>query len=697
MPYDLRPITITPGVASTQDFTPQSVNQWTYTDKTRFVDGFPEKIGGWKFLSLSGNFAINGVIRIIFSYALGNVTYYTLGTNTNVYSINGNTLFNATPMDADDDTLTNVLGTYYSTLGQDPFEAIYGLTTVTVTDAGHPFLDGDQVLFSGSSAVEGISAGALNTSFAITYVDGDHYSIQVASAATGTGNGGGLSVKRASRVVSVQQANTYANGDNITVSALASDVGGIPKADIEGIRVVQGVTPTAYNIIADAFATSSASAAGGSITIAHQIPAGPANSTVGVGYGLGLYGVGLYGVAGSATTPTLPRIWSMDRFGNLVIMTPGTQTGLYSWDSTVGTLPVLVTNAPTEINYTFVSDNIAVTLGASDTPNRIQWSDQGNLTVWAETAQNQAGQDDIEGAAPFLSHAPMQGYNLLFTNTQVYTFRYIGLPLIWQTQRIEVGKGLIAQNARIVVNGVCYWMGNHNWYWYNGGNIDILPSNSTNQSTIRKYIFNNLNWSEISKIFCWYNADFNEICWHVPTGDSTDPNTIARFNILDRTWCMDTADRTAAEYPAVQGIWPYLADTDNNILQYENGYDDNLDSLPFICYGPYFSTGSNRIVNLGGVFPDNIVSFGNITVGLNTKRYPSQILGSVGSVNYDIQAPGGFSDGFDSGFQVGNGTLNITYRRNCRYWQYAVSGDVLGQYWRAGQWMELYLLTKGWR
>lgn len=697
MPYDLRPITITPGVASTQDFTPQSTNQWTFSDKVRYVDGFPEKIGGWTVLPLTSNFTIMGAVRMVFSYALGNVTYYLLGSNSHLYSVTDNSLYNATPLDTADDTLNNVLGTYYGPLGTDPFDAVFGLTTITVTDPAHPLLNGQAVKFTGSSNVQGIPSAQINTTLNITYIDPDHYSITVTTPATGTGSGGGVGVVRATRVVSVIQANDYANGDNVGISALSASVGGIPQASINGNRIVQGVTSSGYNIVVDAFATSNASAAGGNVTIAHQIPAGPANSSVGSGYGLGLYGVGLYGVAATSSTPTLPRIWSADRFGNLIITTPGTQTGLYSWASTTSTLPVLVTNAPTAINYVFSSDNIAITLGASDTPNRIKWSDQGNLTVWSATAQNQAGEDDIEGAAKFISHAPMQGFNLLFTNTQVYSFRYIGSPFIWQTQLIEAGKGLIAQNARIVVNGICYWMGNHNFYWYNGGNIDILPSNTTNESTIRKYVFNNLNWANASKIFCWYNADFNEINWHYPSGTITEPNAIARFNILDRTWCMDTADRTAAEYPAIQQLFPYLVDTDNNILQYENGYDDDIASLPFACYGPYFSTGSSRIVNLGGVYPDNIVSSGTITMGLNFKRYPAQIAASVGSLIANINSPGGFSSGFDSGFQVGNGTLNLTYRKNCRYWQYAVTGDQPSQFWRAGQWQELWLLTKGWR
>lgn len=696
MSYDLRPITIKAGVASTTDFTPQSTQHWTYTDKVRFVDEYPEKIGGWLTLPLSGIYSILGTVRTIFSYTLGNVIYYTIGTNSNVYSITNNTLFNATSMDAATDTYNNILGTLYGLLTNDPLFTVAGTNTVTVTDVAHPFFTGDSVLLSGAAGFGGIPAGDFNTSQLVTYIDADHYSFNTPTVATVTLPGGGAVVNRTSRLVTVQQANDYQMGQNVTISALGAPVGGIPVADIEGIRVVRNVTATSYNILADAFASSSATAAGGAITIAHEIPAGPVNSTVGSGYGMGLYGVGLYGTALSSTTPTLPRIWSMDRFGLLAIMTPGTQTGLYQWDSTTATLPALVVNAPTAVNYAFSSDNIAVVLGADGTPQRVQWSDLGGLTIWTATAQNQAGLQDLEGAAQLISHAAMPGFNLLFTGTQVYTMRYIGPPFVWQFALLDTGHGLIAQNARIVVNGVAFWMGNGNWYMYSGGNVTVIPSNSTTESTIRKYIFNNLNSANISKIFCWYNPSFDEIWWHVPTGSSTEPNTVARFNIREQTWCMDTADRTAGEYPNVQnqGNVPYLAGSNSTIYQHEIGYDDDGEALAFSCYGPYFSTTSTRIVNLGGLFPDNIVTGGLISVGINTKRYPSQIAGSVA---YDINSLGGFDSGFDSGFQTGNGTLNLTYRKNCRYWQYGIFGNVQGQFWRAGQWQELYMLTRGTR
>lgn len=696
MPYDLKTITVTPGVAPDTDFTPQSTPHYVLADKIRFIDGFPQKIGGWEQLVVSSAFPVNGCCRAIYSYILRNVTYYLVGTHTNLYQIQGNRVFNATPVVAIATTLVDPLSTVYGNLTNDPFMAIEGVPQVQVYDPGHPFLEGDLITLSGATGFAGISAGEINTTVSIGLVTEDSYSFSVSTTPTSSANGGGGSVIRASRIMHVAQpATDYVDGDNIVIDSVASSVDGISPAEIEGIRVVRNVDDLGYDIEVDAVATSSATG-GGNVDIREEIPAGQLNSTSGSGYGMGLYGTGLYGVSRISSTPTPPTIWSFDRFGDLVVMTQGNQTGLYSWTSSTNTLPELVTNAPTEINYTFVSDNICVTLGASDTPNRIQWSDQGNLTVWSPTAQNQAGQDDIEGAGQFISHAPLRGWNLLFTQTGVYTFRYINKPYVWETKLLDPARGLIAQNARIVVNGIAYWMGVDNFYMYRGANVEVMPSNTVDRSTLKNYVFNDINGGQVTKIFAWYNSRFNEIQFHYPSNSSTECDRIARFNILDNTWVMDTIDRTAAEYPSPLTQYPLLSmygsllvggfddgyddgysrgvpgDIQTIMYQHEKGTDDDGVAMPFFLDTPFFTTGSASTVVLGGVYQDNTLTNGSLDWTINTKLYPNQ---TADTVTYAIP--------FDS--------QNLIYRRRGRYWQYRISGATLGQYWRAGVWQEKYL------
>src|SRR5690606_37738252 len=70
----------------------------------------------------------------------------------------------------------------------DPFATTDTETTVTVTDASHGGVTGGAVVFSGASAVGGIT---LDGEYVMTVIDGDTYTVESADPATSTTTGGG--------------------------------------------------------------------------------------------------------------------------------------------------------------------------------------------------------------------------------------------------------------------------------------------------------------------------------------------------------------------------------------------------------------------------------------------------------------------------------------------------------------------------
>lgn len=668
MPYINQPLQVTEGIQSTEDFTPQSTPHYVEGDKVRFVDGFPEKIGGWDSLSFPPPRVINGVSRLTYSFIFDNNINYLIGTHTNLYHILSSRLTNITPLKTTSVSLNNAFSTIYGSLSTDPFTSTSGSPTLVVTDTGHDLVNGDIINISGATAFDGIPAGELNASHVVGDVTTNTYEITVTTSATSSSSGGGASVIRSTRLISVSLTDHgYLSGDNVRIANTTSAVGGITAAQIDGTYSIRKVTTNSFTVdVLVAFATSSATG-GSTADLFEEIDNGTQDPTSGTGYGLGRYGVGLYGVPKTSLNPTLPTIWSADRFGDLVVTTPGTQTGLYAWDASPANLPTLVANAPTAINYVFVSNEITVTLGANGVGNRIQWSDQGNLTTWSATAENRAGSDDIEGAGDFISHASLRGFNLLFTREQVYSFRYIDRPFIWETRQIDPTRGLIATNARVVVNGVCYWMGRDNFYLYKGGNVEIIPSNTIRQSTVKELVFKNINVGQRSKVFAWYNERFNEVWWHYPSGTSLECDRVVTFNIRTFAWGTHQLDRTSAEYPAILGSFPYLVNQTGTVYRHENGNNDETNPLRFSLKTPFFNAGTQPVA-LGGVHPDSIRN-GNISVTLNTKFYPK---GTISSTTYTL----------------GDTVDKLAYRRRGRYWQYDISGEELDQEWRSGLWIQ---------
>lgn len=146
---------------------------WFDSDKVRFRQGNPEKLGGWERIS-SNTFL--GVCRSLWNWVtLSAQNLIGVGTNLKFYIERGGFYYDVTPIRSTV-TLSN------------PFDTISGLSTVTVNDTAHGCVTGDYVTFSGASTVGGLD---LNNEYSVTVVDANTYTITASSNASSTVTGGG--------------------------------------------------------------------------------------------------------------------------------------------------------------------------------------------------------------------------------------------------------------------------------------------------------------------------------------------------------------------------------------------------------------------------------------------------------------------------------------------------------------------------
>lgn len=158
-------------------------NGWYISDKMRFRQGTPEKIGGWQRISAS---TFLGVCRSLWNWVtLQNFNLIGVGTNLKFYIEKGGAYNDITPIRSS------------STINNNPFATTNLSTTVTVTDTAHGGATGDFVTFSGATAVGGLD---LNNEYQITVLTANTYTITAATAATSTATGGGASVVAAYQV-----------------------------------------------------------------------------------------------------------------------------------------------------------------------------------------------------------------------------------------------------------------------------------------------------------------------------------------------------------------------------------------------------------------------------------------------------------------------------------------------------------------
>jgi hypothetical protein len=153
-------------------------NGWYESDKVRFRQGTPEKIGGWQ--RISGNTFL-GICRSLWNWVtLAGQNLLGVGTSSKFYIENGGAYYDITPIRAEV-TLTNPFATNIATNSG-------GYTTVTVTDSLGGFVNGDYVTFYGGSAVGGVTVSG---EYQITYLTTTTYSISVTGTASSSTTGGG--------------------------------------------------------------------------------------------------------------------------------------------------------------------------------------------------------------------------------------------------------------------------------------------------------------------------------------------------------------------------------------------------------------------------------------------------------------------------------------------------------------------------
>lgn len=669
-------MSIIAGVRPLTEGTALTTQHLIASSKMRSFNGQPSKIGGWESTEFDNSNTIVGAARSMYSTVLNGNTLTTIGTHKRLYALYGTALTNITPLKTISTAAADSLATLYGTLANNPITTVSGSKTLTIADASAGRLRAsDTVTISGAATTNGVPDTDINTAQVVRSVaaDGLSFTIIVSTAASSSGSGGGASVVRATGIIEVSKtAHGLEEGQRVKISGAAT-TGGVTDTliNVEHIIRVTGVDD--FDVMTSGTATSSVSAGGGGSTVYYpQIDAGNINELAGQGYGMGLYGMGLYGTALQSSSAASPaRVWYhvSERFSDIVLTTAGGQTGLYEWDGDTDEAPVLVSGAPTAINYAFVSNNIVVTFGAGDVENRIKTSDQGDRTNWTSSSTNQVFVDDIEGAGRFISHVHLNGVNLIFTRQQTYTFRYIGLPAIWEIKMKDPAIGIISSMARVVVNGIAYWMGENNFYMWRGSNIEIIPSNSSKQTTLLKHVFENINRSQLSKCFAWHNEKYNEIWFHYPSQNSDEPDMVARLCLQDMSWWPDTFDRLCAEYPNITLQYPRLIDSDGVMYQHEFGNDDDGEAMQWSMTTADQIMGKNNAA-LVGVVPDSTQD-GTINVTIQARRFPQ-------SSAYT------FNDDFD----VTSTTERIPCASSGRLWRYTFSGEELDQEFTLGQWFE---------
>jgi hypothetical protein len=402
-----------------------------------------------------------------------------------------------------------------------PF-ALTASTTVTVTDAVHGCVTGDFVTFSGAVDIGGVgtnvTAAVLNQEFQVTVINSNTYTITISVVPNAT--------------------------------AIAGSPGG-----------------------------------GASVVAAYQVNTGSAFAIPLNGWGAGTWGSGAWGIGGTSNTSL--QLWSQKNWGEDLVFGPR-GGGMYYWDASAGVTTRGVdlstvsgaNGVPTKQNLVFVSDinRFVFAFGCNEIgssvldPMLIRWSDQESAVDWTPAATNQAGSLRLSDGSEIVSAIQARQEIVVFTDSAVYSLQYLGAPEVWGAQILGSNISIEGPNAVAIGSGVIYWMGVDKFYAYDG-RVQTLPCD------LRRHVFGDFNQAQAAQVFAGTNEGFNEVWWFYCSANSTTVDRYVVYNYLEKIWYYGNLARTAwldsglLEYPIAA---TYLG----NIVEHENGVDDNATGTP---------------------------------------------------------------------------------------------------------------------
>jgi hypothetical protein len=740
----LQKLALRPGV-NRESTTYANEGGYYASNKIRFRSGQPEKVGGWTADTGLNNSTLKPTTGTLWGVARGmwnwlNLTGYNLlaiGTNLKYYIQNGTNgaFYDVTPLRTT------------TTAGEVTFAATNGSTTITVTDVGHGAQTGDFVTYSGAVSLGGvITATILNAEFQITYVSSNSYTItsSVAANASDVGSGGGATV-------GAYQLTTGQDVYSQNVGWGAGTWGGIIPGTTT--TTVSGGTLSNSNTTVTVTSTTGFTASGNILIDSETIFYGAIGSaTTFTGCVRGLQGNGVGGAVGSGAAATHTngtsvvqstsfigwgspatvgigvqlRLWSQSNFGeDLIFNARG--GALYYWANSasantfnrgqlLGPSASIVTKAgtvttdaycPTVANFVMVSDasRFVIAFGCNDSvasstvqdPLLIYWSNQESFTVWYPAVTNQAGSYRLSHGSQIVTAIQTRQEILVLTDSAIYSMQYLGPPYVWGFQIMGDNISIAGPNAIATANNITYWMGTDKFYMYSG-RVQTLPS------TLRQYVYNDINLTQSYQFMAGTNEGYNEVWWQYCSADSTVIDRYVIYNHLDNIWYYGDWDNYAGnnqgrtawldsalrEYP-MAATYGVAGGSANTLLVYhENGVDDGTvnPSVPIssTLTSSDFDIGDGH--NFGFVWrliPD--LSFDGSSVNLPQASFtvlprtfpgaaygPSNDPDVISTQNYQNQRT----------YAIQQFTQQVYVRIRGRQMAFQVSSDTLGVQWQLG-------------
>jgi hypothetical protein len=664
------------------------------SEKIRFRQGTPEKLGGW--LQISANTFL-GICRSLWSWVtLAAQNLMGVGTNLKFYIQNGGAYYDITPI-RKTSTLSNPFAT--STASNSG-----GNTTVTITDTNHGATNGSYITiyYSGSApTVGGVTVPV--GQYVITYLTANTYSITVSGTASSSTTGGGTVYVSYQTNVGPEYAvplvgwgagawgsGTWGNGGTSTVALQLWNQMNYGQNLLYGPRG----SPLYYwdaNVGYQNNTCTISIASPAVVTLGYALDNGTAVTLTTTGYlptGL-VPGTVYYVINASGVTCNLSAT-----YGGSAINTSGTQTGtqyiaargypLASIGGSDGYAPLYQNTFTVSDASRFILVFGTNAIGSTILdPMLIRWSDQESLTTWYPAVTNQAGDVRLSHGSKIVTTVQSRQEIVVLTDSSVYSLQYLGPPYVWSTQLLGDNISIAGPNAAVIASGITYWMGVDKFYKYDG-RVQTLNCD------LRQYVSENINKNQFDQVLCSTNEGFNEVWWFYCSSGSNTIDKYIIYNYLENVWYYGTMGRTAWLDSGLND-YPIAATYSNNLVWHENGVNDCTDSVTGLAIDSYILSSEFDIDdghNFGFVwrmlpdlkFDGSTATSPQVTMTL----YPMQNSGSGYNSPLSVGGNAYATSTRTSTYPIEAYTGQIYTRVRGRQMAFKIQGNQLGLQWQLG-------------
>ena len=489
--------------------------------------------------------------------------------------------------------------------------------------------------------------------------------------------------------VTTSSAHGATIGDFVTFASLSA-VDGITTDNLNKEHVVASVpTTTTFTVNTGGSASSGGVAGGGSSgTAAFQLNIGLDSTVLGPGWGAGTWGRFTWSSSSGSLAGQTLRLWFADDFGEDLIFNVA-DGQLFYWDATngVGTRAINLADkaganeVPVVARKVLVSevDRHVLCFGANpigsanQDPLLIRWSSQESAVDWFPSSTNTAGDLRLSQGSEIITAVRTSRQILVWTDHSLHSVQFSGAPYTFGTALLADNIRIAGPNTAISVNDIVFWMGQENFYVYDG-RIQPLPC------SVRDYVFSDLNTQQSFKFHAGSLSSQSEVWWFYCSASSNEIDRYVIYNYGEQTWYYGTLARTAwNDRAAGQRSFPQAASTDSFLYDHEYLLDDGSQSpaiaIPAFVQSADFDIGDgDKFMLIRRILPDitfngssdstPAVTFTMQSRDFNGKAVNETVTGSVEETSTDIYTNQIFlrARGRSMNFKVSNSDTGVNWR-----------------------------------